>query len=377
MGFCAKCGTPRNGNVRFCGSCGTEFTDSPAAPDEHATQASGWTAPADATRTDISPRETLPDPPGAKGGQSQGDQPDPFASWYSPAQPAAPEPPRGRQETYWQQPTETVRPTTPGGGYAAPPPGGYAPQPAPGGYAPPPAPSGYPTAAFGSPYAPGPPAGQPQRGGRGRSGLLILLAIVLVLAAGGGAYALATRLGKHSSASSSSPPASTSAAGRPSGATQPAGTGSSPGSASPSTSHSSASPSASPGLVAVGPGVTGAAVPAVQQLLSKRFHAINAHDYAEYASTLTAREQANQPQSNFDKGYKTTVDSGMTLTALSQTSAGLAATVAFTSHQDPADSSDGSACNTWTSTYYLVPNGSGYLIDSAPAGSPPPSRGDC
>jgi hypothetical protein len=129
--------------------------------------------------------------------------------------------------------------------------------------------------------------------------------------------------------------------------------------------------------VAVGPGVSGAAVPHVQQLLSKRFQAINAHNYAQYASTLTTREQANQPQSNFDKGYKSTSDSGITLTALSQTSSGLTATVAFTSHQDPADSGDGSACNTWTSTYYLVPSGSGYLIDTTPAGSPAPSRGDC
>lgn len=118
-------------------------------------------------------------------------------------------------------------------------------------------------------------------------------------------------------------------------------------------------------------------MPAVQQLLSKRFHGINTHNYAEYASTLTAREQGNQPESKFNSGYASTVDSGMTLTALSQTPTGLAATVTFTSHQNPGDSIDGSACNTWTSTYYLVPNGSGYLIDSAPAGSPGPSHGDC
>ena len=129
--------------------------------------------------------------------------------------------------------------------------------------------------------------------------------------------------------------------------------------------------------MAVGPGVSGAAVPQVQQLLSKRFEGINTHNYAEYASTLTTREQANQPQSKFDSGYRSSSDSGITLTALRQTSGGLAATVAFTSHQDPADSGDGSACNTWTSTYYLVTGGSGYLIDSSPAGSAAPSRGDC
>src|SRR5690349_5149180 len=152
MGFCAKCGTPRNENVRFCGSCGTEFTDSTAVPGEPA------------TRTDMSPRDTRIDPPGASGEQ-QG-QPDPFASWYSRAQPAAvPEPPRGSPDSYWQQPTETVRPATPGGGYAAPPP--------PGGYSPPTAPGGYPGAGYGAPYSPGPPPGPPRGGGRGRSGLLI------------------------------------------------------------------------------------------------------------------------------------------------------------------------------------------------------------
>jgi uncharacterized protein YchJ len=228
---------------------------------------------------------------------------------------------------------------------------------------------------YGPPYPPGPAAGPPPRGGRGSRGLLVLLAIIVVLAAGGGAYALATRLGKHPSAGSSAPPASTSTAGSPSGATRPTTGTSAPASASASASASSSA--TSPSLVAVGPGVSGAAVPQVQQLLSKRFRAINAHDYAEYASTLTPREQANQPRSSFDKGYKTTSDSGITLTALSQTSSGLTATVAFTSHQDPADSGDGSACNTWTSTYYLAPSGSGYLIDTTPAGAPAPSRGDC
>jgi hypothetical protein len=368
MGFCANCGTPRNGNVRFCGSCGTEFDDSPAAPGEQATQASGWTAPADATRTDMSPRDTLIDPPGAKAGQ-----PDPFASWYSSAQPAAaPEPPRGRPDTYWQQPTETVRPAQQGpGGYPAPPPAGYGAPPAPGGYPTAPVPM------YGAPYPPGPAGGPPQRGGGGRRGLLVVLAVIVVLAAGGGAYALATRLGKHSTAGPSSPPASTPAASSPSGATKPAtGTGSPRASASASASSSGSSSSPAANLVAVGRGVSGP-VPAVQQLLNKRFDGINTHNYAEYASTLTTREQANQPQSKFDSGYRSTTDSGITLTALSQTSGGLTATVAFTSHQNPSDSGDGSACNTWTTNYYLVASGTGYLIDVTPAGSPPPSRGDC
>jgi cytoskeletal protein RodZ len=270
-------------------------------------------------------------------------------------------------DTYWQPPTETVRPAPQG-------PGGYAAPPQPGEYGPPP--GGYPTAAFGAPYPPGPAGVPPQRGGRGRTGLLVVLAIIIVLAAGGGAYALAARLGKHSTASPSSPPPSSAAASSPTSATQPA-TGTGSASASASASASNTSPSSSPTLVAVGPGVSGPAVPAVQQLLSKRFEGINTHNYAEYASTLTTRAQAIQTQASFDKGYRSTSDSSITLTALNQTSSGLTATVAFTSHQNPADSGDGSACNTWTTTYYLVPSGSGYLIDNAPAGSPAPDRGDC
>ena len=164
MGFCANCGQPRNGNVRFCGSCGTEFDDSPAAPDEPTPQASGWTAPADATRTDMSPRDTLIDPPGAKAGQ-----PDPFASWYSSAEPAAaPEPPRGNPGTYWQQPTETVRPTPPGpGGYPAPPPAGYGAPPAPGGY---PTARPSPAGTGNAPYPPGRDGGKTAAARRSAAG---------------------------------------------------------------------------------------------------------------------------------------------------------------------------------------------------------------
>ena len=107
MGFCANCGQPRNGNVRFCGSCGTEFDDSPAAPDEQAPAATGWTAPADATRTDVSAGDHAHRPAGAGTASPAG----PVRLLVQPgAARAAPEPPRGRPDTYWQQPTETVRP---------------------------------------------------------------------------------------------------------------------------------------------------------------------------------------------------------------------------------------------------------------------------
>lgn len=112
-------------------------------------------------------------------------------------------------------------------------------------------------------------------------------------------------------------------------------------------------------------------------MLSHYFQGINRHDYAEYASSQTAAGKADQPQSSFDSGYATTVDSGMTLTSLVPTGGGdLTATVRFTSRQSPSDSVDGSACNGWVLNLYLVPNGSGYLITPAPP-SYEPSHTDC
>ena len=141
-----------------------------------------------------------------------------------------------------------------------------------------------------------------------------------------------------------------------------------PASPQASSPAASASPSPTPSptlsLVSIAPGVAAsAAEPQVETLLSHYFHGINAHSYAEYASTLTPENQAKQPQSEFESGYSSTTDSGMTLTSLSgDSSSGLTATVTFTSRQSPAQSVDKSACNTWTLSLYLVPQGTGYLI---------------
>jgi hypothetical protein len=67
----------------------------------------------------------------------------------------------------------------------------------------------------------------------------------------------------------------------------------------------------------------------------------------------------------------------MTLTSLADNGpGGLVATVTFTSHQAPAQSVDHSACNAWTLNFYLVPQGTGYLIGPAPSGYQP-SHSDC
>ena len=342
MSFCASCGRQRNGTASFCAGCGAEFTDlpdSPAASAPSSTPDDHWPPTGDATRMDLhpeAPEAGHTDPPAA--------EPDPFAAWYSPRGQSGGAPEAGGYgaDAQWQQ-TQTVgRAPTQAAGY---PPSAFTPA------APPP-----------QAFPPAPPAAPPPRGG-GARGLFIVVAVVVVLAAGGGAYALATSLGKHSTAQPPTGP--TVGASTPTAGTTPS-------------SSASASPSPTLSLVAISPSVTASdAQTQVEPLLSHYFHGINTHNYTEYASTLTAQQQANEPQSAFDSGYSTTTDSGMTLTDLSDSSAGgLTATVTFTSRQSAAQSVDNSACNAWTLNLYLVPQGTGYLIGPAPSGYQP-TYSDC
>ena len=337
MSFCASCGRQRIGTARFCGGCGAEFSDEAVAP-------SAPEPPAhDPTLLAVDPGISRAEPPAPRT--------DPFASWYQPEAPGAGQGP----ETEWQ-PTQTVQA---GPGPAA----GYRPP-----SYPPPAP---PPPPF-SPVPP-PPVAPPPRGGGGK-GLFIAVAVGAVLVAGGGAYALTTTLGKHSTSSSPTQPAT--------GASTPAAAGTTPtaagSSAASSSSGASPSPSPSLSLVAISPGVaSSAAQPQVETLLSHYFHGINTHSYTEYVSTLNAAQQAKQSQSQFESGYSSTTDSAMTLTGLASSGdGGLTATVTFTSHQSPSQSVDNSACNAWTLNLYLVPQGTGYLIGPAPA-SYQPIHSDC
>jgi hypothetical protein len=204
----------------------------------------------------------------------------------------------------------------------------------------------------------GPPPPSPRRGG---TGLLIALLVLVVLAVGGGAFALVSAVtGKTNNNPPTSPPASS----------------------TPASPSASASPTVRPTVSATG--TTGTSVvavssaaaqntaaPQVKVLLERYFAAINAKNYAEYSSLLDAQMQ--EPESTFASGYRTTQDTAETLTSLTNTSGGgLAATVSFTSRQDPADSIYHMACTEWTITLFLQPaNGqssaTGYLI------GPPPS----
>ena len=374
MNFCAKCGRERSGDdSRYCGGCGTEFAAATAAagaaPAEEPVrwdppaEPVRWDPPADATRIDRQPDATMIDrPANADPARAAGPaEPDPFAAWFAPDAQAAP---RTEPAVQWQaepwQAADTV--------YAGP------------GLSPPSLPApGYQSSR--PPYGAqqGPPSGGRRSAGAGRpSGgrrAAFILGIALVmLAAGGGAYVLVARSGKHSTAQ----PPDTHTATSGAHPTAPSSAASS-ASISPTGSGTSASPTAAPtaSLVSVAPGISNAAEPAVQTTLSHYFEGINTHNYAEYQSAHNAQEQAAESQSAFTSGYQSTTDSAMTLVSLEGTAGGgESATVTFTSHQNPADSIDGSACNNWQLTFFLVPQGTGYLIGPPPSGYKP-SYSDC
>jgi hypothetical protein len=117
------------------------------------------------------------------------------------------------------------------------------------------------------------------------------------------------------------------------------------------------------------PAADDAAVPQVKALLRRYFTAINQHDYAAYASLLDPQVLQQSTAAAFYSGDGSTTDSDETLTGISAAGAGgVAATVTFTSHQQPVDSPDNSACDDWSITLYLVPDGAGYLIGLPPSG---------
>ncbi len=383
MTFCTSCGRERSGTTRFCTWCGTEFHDAPQyeptvrgnqprpegyeppGQDPSAPSPDAWapTGPYDGAPGQApydgapgqAPYDGAPGqaPYGGPGGQ--GPDQDGFGGTFmgldnfretmtagsayaepAPAAPAYPDPayvdPTAQLPAYAQP------------GYAEP---GY-PQP------------GYPQPGYGGPGQPGPGGPAPARRppGRRNKGIFIAVAVIAFLAVGGGAYAL---VANHSHGSAAAPPTPSASIS----ATQSAPASPTAPTTAPPTS---ASASTSSGTVAVSVAVAGsAAAPQITAFLNSYFAAINAHDYQAYDSLLDQQLQP-YPQSSFDAGYGSTTDSNETLTSITPIgSGGEAASVTFTSHQQPADSPDNSSCDQWSITLFLVPNGNGYLDGAAPS----------
>jgi hypothetical protein len=107
----------------------------------------------------------------------------------------------------------------------------------------------------------------------------------------------------------------------------------------------------------------------VSAFLGQYFTTINTHDYQAYLSLLSPQEQQGYTQEQFDRGYRSTVDSAETLVSISTGANGdLDVAVTFTSHQDPVDSPDHQeSCTDWQIMLFLQQDGgSGYVIDVPP-----------
>lgn len=315
--FCPQCGRSRADEGRFCGTCGHEFT-----------QRAADTGPASAA---------------APGDPAPPVQPERFR-WNPPA--ASPR---------WDSPLNDVHPETVIAGWESPP--AYVP------------PAQYPPPAYVPPVARdgafGPPPDDPGRRPVRRTGIFVVIAVLVVLAAGGGAYALTRSQQPKTPTASQSADAATAVAPGSGAATSPSDAASPIASPSPSPTPSPTNP----GTVQVAPGVSDSAEPQVLAYLNHYFSAINAHNYNAYNRLLDAQEQEGDSQAQFDSGYSTTKDSDEVLTGIDDTGGGdVTANVSFTSQQSTGSSVDGSACNDWQISLYLVPRGNSYVMTAAPSG---------
>jgi hypothetical protein len=149
--------------------------------------------------------------------------------------------------------------------------------------------------------------------------------------------------------------------------TGPGATGS--GSAGPGSSGPGSTGPGGAGQVTIGPAASqNANASSVAAFLGRYFTAINTRDYQSYSSLLSP--PMRQTAAQFASGYRSTVDSAERLVSISAGPNGdLAATVTFTSHQDPADSPDHQqSCTNWSITLFLERTSGGYLIDQPPPG---------
>lgn len=195
---------------------------------------------------------------------------------------------------------------------------------------------------------------------RGRSSTIIALLAAVTLAAGGAAVWQVKRSDRLNAAStplqSQSPRASSSAA--------PSAAASSP----------ATRPTAGNVAVTIVPAVAGDPhAHLVAALLTVYFSSINNHDFQDYEALFIP--QIRGSSAGFSAGYRTTTDSDATLVELVATGQqNLAATVTFTSRQNPADSPNHAACDRWNVVLTLKHTAAGYLIGRSPPGYHPSVR---
>ncbi|MFD3403904.1 hypothetical protein ACFWUU_24675 [Kribbella sp. NPDC058693] len=107
----------------------------------------------------------------------------------------------------------------------------------------------------------------------------------------------------------------------------------------------------------------------VVRLLTSYFTAINNHDYDSYQVLLTPAALATQTRKQFTNGFRSTLDSEITLLGLSTATDGrLLAQVSFVSRQNAIDGPDGQTCTRWTVGKFLEGQGTDLLIGKALSG---------
>lgn len=93
---------------------------------------------------------------------------------------------------------------------------------------------------------------------------------------------------------------------------------------------------------------------AVQNLLSRYFAAINAHDFSAWADTVTPAQSAAVDQQSWEQAYRTTVDSNVYVSDITD-DAPMSVRIQFVSKQDPelAPTSLPVGCINWDVIYSL------------------------
>lgn len=343
MSYCIRCGQAAQAEQAFCRNCGAALrqqAETPA-PDPHPSP-----EPAAAAWPNTDADSTQAQPP-ASHGQAENPLPASAAAGRSPEH---------------DSPTATWVPQSPATSEPAPP-GAW---PTAAGTQPPLAGTDVPPAAPPADTAgwPPPPARPPYRANRHRAGTVIAV-VALLLLLGGAAAAwklLGHRTGQSAQRDTAGRRPAAETTGPRSGSTSAAGGAGTPAPTAPSSGTQVSGPDA----VAIAPTASQqASAPQVAEFLRDYFRAINNRNYGLYSSLYELSVQPTPGQ--FYQGYRSTHDSGAVLTGLSGIPNGLAASVSFTSHQNPADSKIGTSCTAWHVTLYLQPSGSSYLIGSPPS----------
>ena len=129
-------------------------------------------------------------------------------------------------------------------------------------------------------------------------------------------------------------------------------------------------------------GGTGSAQPAsgITATLAAYFNAINARNYQEAWSELSAANQAANPYAQFAAGESSTTLQNVVLHGIAAGSqpGTYVAEITFRSHQDPSQAPNHSdSCDDWTLDYTMIQSSGRWLIDSANAAPGIPEYQSC